>query len=173
VIAIGVGSASPSVQRRLVLLGIIAAAIASAVWSAIERERSVELLTPTGTIRVALADTPERRSTGLSGREHVPHDGMLLLWDAPGRHPVWMREMRFALDLIWLDANGRVLSVLPKTPPCTREPCALYEPAGSGSAIAVLELPAGTAVERGIAIGAMVRATVFCSRSSPIQSPQA
>jgi Uncharacterized ACR, COG1430 len=26
----------------------------------------------------------------------------IILWDAPGRHPIWMAEMRFPLDLIWL-----------------------------------------------------------------------
>jgi uncharacterized membrane protein (UPF0127 family) len=156
---------APTVQQRLVLLAIIGAA-AFGLWSAIERERSVELLLPTGrTIRVALADTPQRRAVGLSGRDHVPHDGMLLLWEAPGRHPIWMFRMRFSLDLVWLDRNGRVVSVLPNVPPCAQEPCIVYEPDGAGKSTAVLELPAGAAAKCKIAAGASVHPGTTRARS--------
>ena len=69
----------------------------------------------------------------------------------------WMSEMRFALDLVWLDADGRVVAVLANVPPCTSTPCPLYEPPGSEKSVAVLELPAGKAAAHGLTVGAVVR----------------
>ena len=82
---------------------------------------------------------------------------MLLKWDAPGRHPIWMAGMRFPLDLLWIDADGRVLSVLPNVPPCRAEPCTIYEPRGTDRSVAVLELPAGKAARRSLTAGTTVQ----------------
>jgi hypothetical protein len=43
----------------------------------------------------------------VSHRDDLPGDGMLLQWNGPGRHPIWMAGMRFPLDLIWLEQDGR------------------------------------------------------------------
>lgn len=144
-------------QRGVVVAAMSVAGVALAYWSLADRPRTVRLTAPSAILQVALADTADLRSAGLSRRAEVPHDGMLLQWDAPGRHPIWMSEMRFALDLVWLDAEGRVLSVLPNVPPCTTTPCPLYEPAGSEASTAVLELPAGKAAIHGLVAGAVVR----------------
>lgn len=150
----------PGRHRRgsgLVVGAIGVVAVLSVYWSAADSVHEVRLTVPAGALRVVLADTADLRSAGLSRLDDVPHDGMLLQWDAPGRHPIWMSEMRFALDLVWLDADGRVLSVLPNVPPCTTTPCPLYEPAGSEASTAVLELPAGKAAIHGLVAGAVVR----------------
>ncbi len=145
--------------RRVVavLLAITSVGMTLAYWSAADGPTLIALAVPRGTLQVALADTAEHRAAGLSNRDAITHDGMLLQWDAPGRHPIWMSEMRFALDLVWLDAEGRVLSVLPNVPPCTSTPCPLYEPAGSEASMAVLELPAGKAAIHGLVAGAVIR----------------
>jgi uncharacterized membrane protein (UPF0127 family) len=106
---------------------------------------------------VEFANTPTTRAAGLSNRDAVTGDGLLLHWDAPGRHPIWMAEMRFALDLVWLDERDTVLALLDSVPPCSQQPCPLYEPPGTDAATAVLELPAGDAKRRGIAVGAVLR----------------
>ena len=67
-----------------------------------------------------------------------------------------MSEMRFALDLVWLDGDGKVIAVLANVPPCPSTPCPLYEPPGSEKSVAVLELPAGRAATYGLAVGAVV-----------------
>lgn len=133
------------------------AAVLFVFWSWHERERSIRLASTVGVFEVSLASTPEQRAAGLSNLEAIPYDGLLLQWNSPGRHPIWMSEMRFALDLVWLDANGGVLSVLPNVPPCASVPCPLYEPAGSEKSVAVLELPAGKAGALGLFVGAIVR----------------
>jgi uncharacterized membrane protein (UPF0127 family) len=126
----------------------------------------MQLETPGGTIVVELADTPATRFTALSNRGGLTGvDGLLLTWDAPGRHPIWMAEMRFALDLVWLDRDGSVLAVLDDVPPCLAEPCPLYEPDGTDRSVALREVPAGAAASHRLTIGASVR--------SPIASQQA
>jgi uncharacterized membrane protein (UPF0127 family) len=114
--------------------------------------------TPNGPIVVEIADTPAARAAGLSNRDDLHGvDGMLLKWGGAGRHPIWMAGMKFPLDLIWIDADGRVLAVAPNVPPCRTEPCTLFEPEGTATAVAVLELRAGGAAERRLAAGVRVR----------------
>jgi uncharacterized membrane protein (UPF0127 family) len=146
-----------STLRRAVLGGSLSLALVTAVvWTTIERPKpaAVRLDMPNGAIVVEVADAPAARSAGLSNRESLAGiDGLLLKWDTPGRHPIWMAEMRFPLDLAWIDANGRVIAVLANVPPCQRQPCPLYEPEGTHHSVAVLELRAGAAENHGIAAG--------------------
>lgn len=138
---------------------VVVAVAASTVWFASERlgESTLELVAPKGTFVVETARTPEARATGLSNRTSIAHGGLLLEWNAPGRHPIWMADMRFALDLVWLDADGRVLAVLQNVPPCEQQPCPLYEPRGTDRSTSVLEIPAGGAARYAIEVGSVVR----------------
>jgi hypothetical protein len=138
---------------------MIAALGTAAVWTAIERRDlgTISIQTPRATIVVEVADTAEARSSGLANRETLSGvDGLLLKWEAPGRHPIWMRGMRFSLDLLWIDAEGRVLAALTDVPPCPADPCPLYEPPGSDRSVAVLELPGNASARHGLAEGASV-----------------
>ena len=93
-----------------------------------------------------------------AGRDTLTEvDGLLLKWESPDRHPIWMKGMRFPLDLVWLDADGRVVAALTNVPPCLAEPCPLYEPDGSERSVAVLEMRAGSASVHRLASGAIVR----------------
>jgi uncharacterized membrane protein (UPF0127 family) len=76
--------------------------------------RVVTLKTQRATLHVALADTPQRRADGLASRDSVVGDGLLLVWLTSGRHPIWIAQMRFPVDVAWLDRDGRVLVVLLK-----------------------------------------------------------
>jgi uncharacterized membrane protein (UPF0127 family) len=148
-------------SRRSALIGgvIVLALAASIIWSVLDRRTEItELVASHSTFIVEIARTPRQRAKGLSNRERIEHDGLLLVWDAPGRHPIWMAEMRFALDLVWLDASGRVLAVFANVAPCDRQPCPMYEPPGTDRSTAVLEMPAGRATRYGIAVGSAIDA---------------
>jgi uncharacterized protein len=143
-------------QGRIASALLLAAAVAAFVsWHLHDRgtEAVFAVRTPRGTLRVKTARTPEARGRGLSNREAPDFDGLLLQWDDPGAHPIWMSEMRFSLDLLWLDASGQVLAVIPHAPACANAPCPQYLPAGTGAARAVLEVRAGQATQHGIAVG--------------------
>lgn len=150
---------SRSFARRVGHRAIVAGAITFAVvtfvaWHLIDRRAlpaRVELLTPRGSLWVEVANSPATRRAGLANRDALPSDGLLLEWDSPGKHPIWMAEMRFSLDLVWIDENGGVLAVLPNVPPCSRQPCPLYDPPSTDASIAVLEVAAGIAARHGLA----------------------
>jgi uncharacterized membrane protein (UPF0127 family) len=53
------------------------------------------------------------------GREKIgPREGMIFVFDDDSRHSFWMKDCKVALDLVWLDANGRVVFTAVDRPPC-------------------------------------------------------
>ncbi len=148
---------------RKFLLPIVFSTVAAAaiVWIVAERSARrplAKLEAPGGSVLlVEVASTPAARAMGLSNRSSLDVDGLLLQWPARGRHPIWMSEMLFALDIAWLGEDGRVLAVATAAPPCPQKPCPRYEPPHTAQSVAVLELPAGGAARHQIRIGAILR----------------
>ena len=63
-------------------------------------------------IKVELAITPEARARGLSGRQGLTQDeGMLFVFDTPGKYPFWMKDMNFAIDMIWISEDSKVVYI--------------------------------------------------------------
>jgi uncharacterized protein len=101
---------------------------------------------------VDVADTPEAREQGLMARSSLEKEqGMFFIFDEEGIYPFWMKNMLFAIDIIWLDKSARVVHVASNVPPCTQQPCTVYTPAAK--AMYVLEIPAGDTALHGIIIG--------------------
>jgi hypothetical protein len=58
------------------------------------------------------ADTEVLKQKGLSGRENITADqAMLFVFDEPKQHCFWMKDMQFNIDMIWLDANKKVVAI--------------------------------------------------------------
>lgn len=108
---------------------------------------------PDGTeLVVELAITPQQRSRGLMFRDDLPAgQGMLLVFPDTGFRSIWMKNVRFPLDLIWLDRSGRVVHTEEQVPPCPEEPCPDYHSLRKASS--VLELNAGAVEMLGITLG--------------------
>lgn len=71
-------------------------------------------------IDVAIADTPERREKGLSGIEQLEvGQGLLFKFDTPGQYAFWMKDMRFSIDMVFIDSNMNVVEVIPNISPDT------------------------------------------------------
>jgi len=63
-------------------------------------------------IRVEIASTPNERMRGLSGREELSRiDGLLFVFPEPGYHQIWMKDMLFSIDIIWIDENLQVIGI--------------------------------------------------------------
>ena len=153
------GAATPRQRprRSVATVALVTAMAGAGYWLSEERsERWTDLATPRGKLRVLIASEAADRSRGLSRRDDIPGDGLLLEWDASGRHPIWMMDMRFPLDLIWLEEHGRVVHVLTNVPACRGSTCPLHEPNGTHESIAVLELAAGAAARHGIEVGTVI-----------------
>jgi uncharacterized protein len=82
-----------------------------------------------GGIEVRVAATARARLLGLSGLRAPPPCGLLL----PRTRSVHTFGMRFPLDLVWLDARGRVVRTDVDVPPRRLRACS--------AAHAVVELP--------------------------------
>jgi uncharacterized protein len=99
-------------------------------------------------VEIVIARSWGRRLLGLALQRGPPEGRALLL---PGCRSVHTFGMRFALDLVWLDADGRVLGIDEAVPPrrvrSRSDAAAVLEaPAGAGRlAVAVFEAHAGAA----------------------------
>ncbi len=63
-------------------------------------------------VGVEIADTDELRIKGLSGRENLAQrKGMLFVFDQDGYHRIWMKDMRFEIDIIWIAADGTIVDI--------------------------------------------------------------
>lgn len=88
-----------------------------------------------------IADTPDLRTQGLSGRETLEDNrGMLFVFQRAGVVGIWMKDMHVPLDILWLDEHKQVVHiehhVSPDTYPKTFQPLV--------AARYVIELPAGS-----------------------------
>lgn len=102
------------------------------------------------TIFVEIADTDEARTIGLSGRESLASGtGILFIFDNPGIYGFWMKDMRFPIDIVWIDENWKVIGVDNSVDPATF-PTIFYP---KSAAKFVLELNSGDAARWGIDAG--------------------
>jgi uncharacterized membrane protein (UPF0127 family) len=52
---------------------------------------------------------------------------MLFIFDTLAYQSMWMPDMKFALDIVWLDETMTVVNITYNTPPCTsRDDCISY-----------------------------------------------
>ena len=66
---------------------------------------------------------------GLSGRSALaPGKGMLFKFEDEDLHRFWMKDMKFNLDIIWMDKQGKVVFIAPDLQPCTPQACPSYGP---------------------------------------------
>lgn len=98
------------------------------------------------TIKAEIADTDAAQEKGLSGRFSLPEgQGMLFVFDEPGAWGIWMKDMNFPIDIVFVDEAGGVVSVEKNISPDTYQqnpPKIFYPPLAVKY---VLELPAGYA----------------------------
>jgi len=107
-------------------------------------------------IPVELALDAAALERGLSYRPSLPDgEGMLFLFDRPQVQMFWMYEMRFPIDIIFINGTRvvRVASRVP-TPTAGEYPAIISSVEGAD---AVLEINAGKAEEWGIGAGTEVR----------------
>ena len=68
-------------------------------------------------IPVEVADTLKKRSLGLGKRASLKKGwGMLFVFEKRKPHRFWMKNMRFPLDIIWLD-NHRIVHIIHNAKP--------------------------------------------------------
>jgi uncharacterized membrane protein (UPF0127 family) len=61
-------------------------------------------------IDAKIADSDSERVHGLSGTTKLgDNEGLLLVFDTPGYYGIWMKDMNYDLDIIWIDENLKIV----------------------------------------------------------------
>lgn len=146
-------------RRRAVLLGLALALFASPSLAKGLKVERLAVVTSSGVHRfsVEIADTAETRERGLMFRTHLAADrGMLFNFRAVGSTAFWMRNTLIPLDIIFIAADGHIVSIAKNAVPHDETPI----PSG-GPVLGVLELRGGRADEIGARPGDTVRHRIF------------
>lgn len=137
----------------------IALAALAAAWTAVALYAApavIPLRLPSGKVlQTEVMVKDEDRAMGLMFRPSLAADhGMLFIFEQPDFHTIWMKNCKFPIDIVWLDAERRVVDVAAKVPPCKADPCPVYQP--MMKATYVVEMNAGQAGSEKVARGAQV-----------------
>lgn len=112
---------------------------------------------------VYLAVSAEDKTVGLMNRKELCHDcGMLFVYNQPVNDGFWMKNTFLSLDMIFMDANGRVITLHENTEPLNTK--IIYYP--NSSYTYVLEVNAGFAKAKMITVGSQVNIKNLLRKSS-------
>ena len=105
-------------------------------------------------VEVELARTLEEKVRGLSGRPALKSGhGMLFVYERPEPVSIWMKDMRFPLDILWI-REGRIVKIEKNAPPLVPGGA---ERVYTATADLVLEVPAGLADREKVRLGDTAR----------------
>lgn len=132
----------------LVLL-LIGSAALYALWPQLQPHTTVHI--GDGVFLTRVAKTDAEREKGLSGTGELRSDqAMLLVFDRDDKWSIWMKDMKYPIDIIWLDKDKKVVYIVKNAPP-ESYPYEKFAP--KQEARYVLEVPAGTTAKKSINIG--------------------
>ena len=104
-------------------------------------------------LRLEDATTPWQLERGLSGRYKLPKDtAMIFVFDQPDNQCMWMKQMRFNLDMVWLNQDKEIYKIIKNISPDTYP-----ESFCADNTKYVLELNPGTVDKLGLNIGDLMQ----------------
>lgn len=107
--------------------------------------------------QVEVARTADQMRRGLMFRDSMPEDrGMLFVYLPERPASMWMKNTILSLDMLFIDAGGRIINIVENT-----EPYSLKTIPSGGPIRGVLELNAGQAEKHGMAVGDTVSHPIF------------
>jgi uncharacterized protein len=109
------------------------------------------------TFSVDVATTSAQQQQGLSGRDSLPQDqGMLFIFNQAARYPFWMKDMKFPLDMLYIN-NNKIVTIFQNVPVPQQGKTNLPVYTPSTSANQVLEINAGLAKKYNLQKGDTVK----------------
>ena len=154
-------------RRRILRFGSVAALMCgtASAWAQLAQFPKSELTIETAKgphkFAVEVATTPEQMEQGLMFRQSLaPDAGMIFDFKSPQPAMMWMKNTLIPLDMLFVDAQGRIVNIHERAVPGS------LETIGSGAPVrAVIELNGGSAARLGIKPGDRVVYPIFGSPS--------
>jgi uncharacterized membrane protein (UPF0127 family) len=116
--------------------------------------RTIRIEAPSAGLRLAVADTEKRRELGLMCVTALRADaGMIFVFSSGGDVEFWMKNTLVPLDMVWVEADGRVTTVAANVPASSLEESDDKVARRTGHGRYVIELRAGDAARAGIVKG--------------------
>ncbi|GEM_PF-1038519 len=117
---------------------------------------ATEVTFPNGTKIIAQpARTQLEILQGLRYYDDLPADrGMLFIYPEPDKHPFWTYGAKFAVDIVWMDKDHRIVEMSLDTKPCpskSAHECSNF--GGHADSRFVLEVRSGVAAQNGLRMG--------------------
>ncbi|MCL4371922.1 DUF192 domain-containing protein [Candidatus Marsarchaeota archaeon] len=80
-------------------------------------------------LEAIVADSFIKRMIGLMYRDSIAdNECMLFIFSQEGKFGIWMKNMLFAIDVIWADSNLRIIDLQQNLQPCKKLFCKTYAP---------------------------------------------
>ena len=100
--------------------------------------------------------TSELMSKGLAVKNQLKeNEAMLFIFEESAKHSFWMKDMKFPIDIIWLDSARKVVHIERNLQPCVSVfICTSYSP--SADSRYVLETVAGFAQRHNVNMGSVI-----------------
>lgn len=149
-------------RRRVLLLALLLAALpAATIRAQLQHFPHASLTIVTASDRykfaVEVATTPAQLEQGLMFRRHLAANaGMIFDFGTPQMATMWMKNTLIPLDMLFVDAKGRVVNIHQRAVPGSLEPLGATAPVR-----AVIELNGGTAARLAIKPGDRVLFPIF------------
>ena len=115
----------------LMLLSSVAYKEIENVLAQEQKQNQTSLVTVGGVnLITSLSTTPDAQSKGLAIRDSLnENEGMLFIFESPQKYSFWMKDMKFPIDIIWINQDGKIVHIEKNLPPCIfLLPCPSYAP---------------------------------------------
>lgn len=100
--------------------------------------------------KTIVVNNDSSRTKGLSGRKSLPPDTvMLFVFYTSDKYGIWMKDMNFPIDIIWLDENKKIVKIKENVSPNTF-PETFFPPTPS---LYIIEANAGFVDENSLLVG--------------------
>ena len=113
------------------------------------------------TLVADLSITYEQIIVGLSTKDSLEkNEGMLFVLNSSSRRGFWMKDMKFPIDVIWLNQNKEIVHIKKSLDPCVSD-CPVYYPDRESKY--VLETVSGFADKQNLKVGDTIFFELQCS----------
>lgn len=119
-----------------------------------ETQTTTQIFLPNTTLTATILDTDASREKGLSGLTGLKKDkAVIMVFNQPGRYGIWMKEMDFPIDVIWLNQDKKIVHLVSNMTPDSY-PKTFIPPL---EAQFIIEANVGTIAKNNLKVGETVR----------------